>query len=132
MIKNSDLLREVLKSKINNVPTEQLQVLLYQLARNLVRKYYIKANIGWEDIVHDAVIRLIESFYKFNIELSNNPFSYFTQICGNVYLEIIKKKSKEQSKINKLKGFGFNGTIYYEEMDETEMKQLKKKKDRRK
>ena len=49
-----------------------------------------------DEMIADAVENCIHSVLLFNIERSDNPFAYFTQIAWNAFLRRIAKEKKEQ------------------------------------
>jgi hypothetical protein len=49
-----------------------------------------------DEMIADGVENCIHSVLLFNIERSDNPFAYFTQIAWNAFLRRIAKEKKEQ------------------------------------
>jgi len=48
-----------------------------------------------EEMVGDAILSCVQAVDNFNPELSNNPFSYFTQIAFHAFVNRINKEQKQ-------------------------------------
>ena len=101
-IKNEDLLEEIKKFNEEQIISEKLHLLLYNLAFNISNK----ANwIGYswkEEMVSDAYLKCLYSICKFDINKSEKPFSFFTTIIFRFYIDYIKKFKKHKKLIEKL------------------------------
>ena len=70
-----------------------------------------------DEMVGDAVLKMWSALknHKFNCDLANNPFSYFTTIAFHAFINRIKKEKKHRETITK-----YQETIYADKMmDET-------------
>jgi len=69
---------------------------IYKIAEGLsYKKNFINYSFR-EELVGDGIESCIKYLRSYNPEKTNNPFSYFTQICFNAYIHRIGKEKKEQ------------------------------------
>ena len=61
---------------------------------------HLQASIK-SDMVSLAILNMCKYAKSFNVEKSNNPFSYFTQICWNSFLQTYNKEKNEYRKVKK-------------------------------
>ena len=47
-----------------------------------------------DEMIADAIVTCVARIRNFNPEKSENPFSYFTQICNNAFWQRVKKENK--------------------------------------
>jgi len=101
-INNKTLLSEIIEYKKTNIISEKLHLLLYELAKNIAYKpNWI--NYTWiDDMISDAYLKCLIKLDKYDINKSNNPFSYFTSVIGNFYIDYIKKYKYHEKIIQKL------------------------------
>lgn len=68
-----------------------------KIATNFSYKHYFIGYSYREDMVGDAIEICVRFAHKYNPELSNNPFSYFTQAVYNSFIQRIKKEKNQQN-----------------------------------
>lgn len=66
-----------------------------KIAENLARKPNFASYTFREDMIADAVENCLRSIHNFNPALSNNPFSYFTQIVFFAFIRRITNEKKQ-------------------------------------
>ncbi len=72
---------------------------IMHIADNLGKKINFAAYSFRQEMVSDAIEKMIESIDKYDVEYNKekpNPFAYFTQIAWNIFLQRIAKEKKEQ------------------------------------
>lgn len=106
-ISNKDLYNEFVKwheaiklAEINNKPEplapNSIGKGILQIAENFSKKNNWRNNFKYKDeLVGDAVLNCILYLKKFNVEKSQNPFSYFTQTCYYSFLKTIQREKIE-------------------------------------
>ena len=52
-----------------------------------------------EDMKGEALVQLIKYAKNFDPNKSKNPFAYFTQICKNAFIVVIKKQYSNEAKL---------------------------------
>lgn len=75
--------------------TDYIGECLYKIAARLSHKPCFANYQYREDMVQDGVENSLRYIMSFNPEISQNPFSYFTQITYNAFLRKIKTEKKE-------------------------------------
>lgn len=68
---------------------------IYMIADILSKKFYFIGYSYIEEMKMDAVINCIQYLDKFNPEKTNNPFSYFTQVCFYAFIRRIQSEKKQ-------------------------------------
>ncbi len=72
---------------------------IIQIAENLGKKINFAAYSFRQEMVSDAIEKMIECVDKYDVEYNKekpNPFAYFSQISWNIFLQRIAKEKKEQ------------------------------------
>ena len=72
-----------------------------KLATRISNKWNYSAYSYKKEFTDDAVIKCIESIFKFDITKYDNPFAYFTSIIENKF-KLFLKKEKAQSDLKHL------------------------------
>jgi|TARA_R110002050_G_scaffold256826_1_gene395892 hypothetical protein len=68
-----------------------------------------------DEMVGDAILKMFSALKnrKFNVDATNNPFSYFTTIAFHAFINRIKKEKKHRETITK-----YQETVYGDMMNE--------------
>jgi len=82
-VKNSDLLKEVLKSKEQGHLTDEMIVMINKMIKGCQRVLKYKDPEDKQDCMSFAMMDVIQYWNRFNPEKSTNAFSYFDQIIKN-------------------------------------------------
>lgn len=73
---------------------------IMQIAEKLSTKYNFVSYTFRDEMISDAIEKMIESVEKYDINYSSsispNPLGYFTQIAWNIFLQRIEKEKKQQ------------------------------------
>lgn len=93
-IKNKDLIPELAKCKELGKVTEELGSMFYLIAKNLSSKGNWSGYTYKDDMIQEAVFTCVKYIKNFDINKSNNPFAYITQICSNAFKAYVKKQKK--------------------------------------
>ena len=105
-VKNKDLIIEIERLKETNVFSDQLGKYILQIVNGLSHRPNFNGYTYLEDMKSDAHVAIIKGLRNFNLEKSNNPFAYITQIAWNAFIAFIgneKKKSKTKKRLFDLK-----------------------------
>lgn len=68
---------------------------IFMIADILSKKFYFISYSYRDEMVSDAVLNCITYIDKFNPEKTNNPFSYFTQVCFYAFIRRIQSEKKQ-------------------------------------
>lgn len=82
---------EVKKPKISDIIGENI----LKICTNLAKKYNFANKPYKDEMIGDAVEQCIKYIDSFDINKTNNPFSYFTQTAYYQYLDRIRLENKE-------------------------------------
>ena len=82
--------------------SEELHVLMYNLAKNIASKSNWKDYTWKEDMISDAYLKCILKLDKFDMD-RDNAFGYFTTLINNFYIDVVKKYKKSEKLVDKLK-----------------------------
>lgn len=95
-IRNKDLLHELKKYKESGVIEEKLGLMIRQIAINYSNRGNFASYTWKEDMVSDAILICFKYMNNFDPEKQKNPnpFSYFTTIIHNAFVNYIKKQKK--------------------------------------
>lgn len=69
---------------------------ILKICTNLAKKYNFANKPYKEEMIGDAIEQCIKYIDSFNVDITQNPFSYFTQTAYYQYLDRIKTENKEQ------------------------------------
>jgi len=94
-----DYRQECIEAQNNNKPDPQITNYIgscfLQIAEHLSRKPNFVMYSFREEMISDGVENCLMYFRNFNPDISNNPFSYFTQIIYYAFLRRIAKEKKQ-------------------------------------
>ncbi len=105
-VKNKDLLVEIEKLQQTNQFSDTLGKYIIQIVNGLSHRPNFNGYTYIEDMKSEAHVAIIKGLRNFNLEKSNNPFAYITQIAWNAFIAFIgneKKKSKTKKRLFDLK-----------------------------
>ena len=93
-VRNKDLIPEIEKFNESGQISEELGKMILLIAKNLSNKSNF-INYTWkEDMIQEAVLTCCKYLKNFDLEKSNNPFSYITTICGHAFVNYINKQNR--------------------------------------
>ena len=95
-VKNKDLIPEIMEYKKTGKVSEELGRMIMAIAGSYVnRSWFIRYSAEWkEDMISGAVETCLKYMHNFDLEKSNNPFSYISQIVHNSFRQFIQKQDK--------------------------------------
>jgi len=94
-VKNSDILIEMDKyNKNNRVISDELAEMIVKIAENYSSIGSFAGYTWREDMVSEAVLTCVKYMHNFDSDKSKNPFSYFTSICRNAFINYIRKQNR--------------------------------------
>lgn len=95
-VKNKDLYAEILKSKENGEPSEELYMMFWLMCKNIInRPRFSRYTFNWkEDMISTSLLKCIKVYHKFDIK-KTNPFSYFTSVISNCFLDTAHAENKQ-------------------------------------
>lgn len=104
-----DFKRELRQYYDTDVCPEILAVYLMKIANGLSHSPNFKNYSYREDMVSDAQLKMYKALKekKFRFECASNPFSYFTTIAFNAFINRIKKEKKNHETIKNYKEFKY-------------------------
>lgn len=93
-LKNSFLLKQLEQSHLNGKVTDALgQSILLLVKRLLTKGNWRNYPLAVKDeLISNSVCDIMNSWYKFDVTKSNNPFAYFTSIANNSFRRTINKE----------------------------------------
>jgi hypothetical protein len=96
-VTNAVLLPAVIEAKQIGKVTDKLIRMIMMIAERYSRKSNFIGYSFREDMVSAAVINLCNNALKFNLEKSNNPFSYYTTGIHNSFLQYMADEKKHRN-----------------------------------
>lgn len=105
-VKNKDLIIEIQKLQETNIFSDTLGKYIIQIVNGLSHRPNFNGYSYLDDMKSEAHVAIIKGLKNFNLEKSNNPFAYITQIAWNAFIAFIgheKKKSKTKKRLFDLK-----------------------------
>ena len=94
-ITNKELYYETLVSKAKGDCTPNLTKYFLLLANKLVNTKLYNPTLQ-EDMEHDIIMRLLDSYYHFDEDKGRNPFAYFTEIAKRAASATYNDHNKHQ------------------------------------
>ena len=90
-LKNHNLLFQLSASHVCGCMIEQLGESFLLLVNRLLTKSNLRnyPKQVRDELMSNAMCDLVESWHKFDFDISNNPFSYFTQVAINSFKKTI-------------------------------------------
>ena len=108
-VNNNELLEEIKKFKKIGIASERFGEMIILIAEHYASIGSFSGYTWREDMVSEATLTIIKYIKNFDIDKSNNAFSYITKICKNSYRAYIKNQNKH----SKIKDICYNT---YEDM----------------
>ncbi len=110
-LNNKDLLREVKRSKELGSPTPEFLEMIQLMVKNIVRKLRYCNYEDKKDCEQFAIYYCIIYFNKFDETVSENAFSYFTQVIKNGLAQGWKRLHPipNKNKVNISNFYSFDG-----------------------
>lgn len=95
-IRNKDLLPEIKKYKKTGIIGEKLALMIWKIAINYSNRGNFSGYTWKEDMVSEAVTVCLQYMHNFDPKKQKrpNPFSYFTTVIHNAFVNFIKKQKK--------------------------------------
>ena len=95
-IRNKDLLPEIVKYKDSGEIGEKLAIMIQQIAINYSNRGNFAGYTWREDMVSEAILICFKYMHNFDPKKQKNPnpFSYFTTVIHNAFINYIKKQKK--------------------------------------
>lgn len=79
---------------------------ILQISERLVTRHNFNGYTFREEMVGDGILAALKSIKNFDVEKSQNPFAYFTQIIFNAFVKRINVEKQERNTRNQLMFFG--------------------------
>jgi len=93
-VNNKELISELIKYKETKVISERFGEMFLLIATNLSKKPNWSSYTWKDDMVQEAIYTCTKYIKNFDLEKSQNPFAYITQICSNSFKLFVKKQKK--------------------------------------
>lgn len=93
---NSKLLPEVHRAKGLNKVTNELATMLMMLTRKYAQRPCFSGYTYKEDMISEALANLCQNALKFNPEISQNPFAWYTTCIHNSFLQFLNIEKKHR------------------------------------
>lgn len=90
-INNADFEREIMLSKQQDKLTNNAAQYMIQIANHAIRKLHYSNPLDREDCIQFGLLDLMLYWRSYDPAISNNAFSYFTQMAFNGYGKGYKK-----------------------------------------
>jgi DNA-directed RNA polymerase specialized sigma24 family protein len=110
---NKELIQELKHYTESGEVTEELHLMLYAISTNIAKKANWNQYTFIKDMIHSAYIKCLDKLHKYDPKKTSNPFSYFTTIVHNFFIDFIQSEGKQQ-KI-KLKNQQIHNDNFYNE-----------------
>ena len=95
---NNDTILPIVKdAKAKGRVTDELAKIFMVISERLSYKSNFIGYSFREDMVSYALINLVANGLKFNPEKSNNPFTYYTTMCYNSFLQYMADEKKHRN-----------------------------------
>ena len=114
-IDSNELKQELIHCHTIGKPSEKLMLMLYKIASEFVRGFYIKdSSYDFNDGISEGFLRCVEMWDRFDITKNTCPFSYFTQTVYTTLLQM-KIKSERVNRKRILTKLDENGLFYLDD-----------------
>lgn len=133
-VSNAELLEELAKSRSKGDMTDRLGEMFIKLATHYLNKYEWRNYTYKDEMLSLCILYMCQCWNKFKPEITNQAFSYFTQVCYSAclrYLAYEKKASRVKDNLyneanlimqtnfvnhyTKSSGSSSDDVVYYEE-----------------
>lgn len=101
-VTNKELLVEIKTYLEEDVITERLGKMILQIANGVASKPNFSGYTWREDMVSEGVLTVLKYMKNFDPEKSSNPFSYFTMIIYNAFIQYLNQQKKHSKIKNRL------------------------------
>jgi len=95
-ITNEDLLVEIAKSKESGKTTETLGKMMVYIAERYANRSNFHNFPHKDEMIQEAITRMLISYPKFNPELSDNPFAYLAQVTRCAFRNVQGKEKRQE------------------------------------
>lgn len=110
-VNNKDLLKEIKSCRDCGEISENLHMMFWEMSNRIIsRPRFNRYTVDWkEDMISTAYIKCIDIYHKFDLERTN-PFSYFTTVISNCFLDYAGYECKQKKIKDKMrtKVFGYD------------------------
>ena len=124
---NSDLIPEIIKFKktckynedgkyikCSGIMSQELGKMIWLISDGLSKKSNFYGYTWREDMVGSGILTVCKYLHNFNLDKSQNPFAYISQICNRAFLQYIAYSKKH----GKIKQYLYDRKPrYYEDTD---------------
>lgn len=93
---NAKLLPEVIRCKQLGRMTNELAQMLMMLTRKYANRPCFSGYSFKEDMIAEALANLCQNALKFDPEISNNPFSFYTTCINNTFIQFLNHERKHR------------------------------------
>lgn len=97
-IDNARFLELIKEYHVTGTICEELWLCFYKLSTNYAHLKCFRGYSYIEDMKMEALIRCIRYIKSFDHETKSNPFSYFTTVVHNSFLQFLNKEKNQQNK----------------------------------
>ena len=95
-VTNDDLLMEIDQSNENGKPTETLGKMFVWIANYHGNKPQWHYHPLKEEMIAEAIMRMIKSYASFNTSKSQNPFAFLVQVAGCAFAHVSCKEARQR------------------------------------
>ena len=96
-VNNDELYEDILDFKRTNIISEQLHMSFWNMCNNIInRPRFVRYTEEWkEDMITTAYIKCLKVVKKFKLS-KKMPFSYFTTVITNCFIDHVKSENKQK------------------------------------
>ena len=117
-INNAELLETVIADKKTGVLSDKLARYLMLLTERYSLTPKFARYSFREDMVSAAMVNLVNNWHKFNADLYDNPFSFYTTAIHRSFLNyLLKEKDERDIRDKLLLSIGANPSFSFQERD---------------
>lgn len=84
-VKNSEFYEEMKKSLEQGSLTKEAVEMMVKIATHSTMRLVYQNEEDRKDCISGAILGCMKQWNKFNPEVSDNPFAFFTQVCKNEF-----------------------------------------------
>jgi len=98
-VTNGELLPEIIKYKESGIMSEELGIMITDIAQNYSKKGSFFGYTWRDDMISEAILTCVKYLHNFNPDKQKtpNPFAYITIICHRAFVNYIKKQKRHSS-----------------------------------
>jgi len=95
-LSNKEMFEEVINCQKQNRVSDKLGRMFMILATRYASKPNFSGYSYRSELINSGIVGCVAALHKFDSAKSENPFSYFTSINHNAFIQILNKEKRQQ------------------------------------